>query len=187
MTPDWDDLVLVGRIARAQGNRGEVVVNSETDFPQDRFRAGAHFFINRARGVEVVTARAVRFHLGRPVLALAGVETISAAEELAGGELRIPADTLVPLPPGTFYRHELVGCRVRTGAGEAVGAVKAVEGSREGSRLIVDGPRGEILVPLADSICRVVDPRAGEIVIEPPDGLLEVNAPARAGRSARRR
>ena len=63
------------------------------------------------------------------------------AEALAGLELRIPAGELAPLPPGMYYHHDLVGCRVETSAGDAVGEVVAVEGSGEASRLVVETPR----------------------------------------------
>ena len=174
---NWDAMAVVGRIARAHGNRGEVIVNVETDFPQDRFRPGAEVFIERRGVVEALRLARVRFQHERPVLAIEGVETMNDAEALAGFELRVPVDRLAALPAGTFYRHELIGCRVETGSGAAVGVVKDVEGTVGGSRLIVDGgSRGEILIPLAAEICRAIDIAGQRIVIEPPEGLLELNA-----------
>jgi 16S rRNA processing protein RimM len=118
----------------------------------------------------------VRFQNGRPVIGLEGVETMNDAEALAGLELRVPLEDLAPLPPGTFYHHDLVGCQVVTGRGEEVGTVKGVEGTVGGSRLVVDGARGEILIPLATEICRTIDVPGKRIVIEPPEGLLDLNA-----------
>ena len=173
---NWDAMAVVGRIARAHGNRGEVIVNLETDFPQERFRPGADVFIERRGVVEALRLTKVRFQHERPVLAIEGVSTMNDAEALAGFELRVPVDRLAALPAGTFYRHELIGCRVETGSGAAVGVVKDVEGTVGLSRLIVDGgPRGEILIPLAAEICTAVDVAGQRIVIEPPDGLLELN------------
>jgi len=97
------------------------------------------------------------------------------AEALAGRELRVPIDRLAPLPGGTFYRHDLVGCRVETPAGELVGTVQNVEGTLSGSRLVVAATRGEVLIPLVAEICVTIDPAAKRIVVDPPDGLLEVN------------
>src|SRR5467141_2701451 len=97
-------MALVGRIARAHGLRGQVIVNLDTDFPETRFQPGAELFIE-------------------------GVTTIDDAEALAGSELRVPADRLFPLPAGSFYRHDLVGCRVETRDGQAVGTVSGVEGT----------------------------------------------------------
>ena len=169
-------MALVGQIARAHGNRGEVIVNLETDFPEERFQPGAELFTLRAGAVEKLEITAVRFQSGRPVVAVAGVVTIDAAERLAGLELRIPAARLVALPEGTFYHHDLVGCRVETRGGAAVGAVEAVEGAAGSSRLVVGGAHGEILIPLAAGICTLIDVTAKRIVIDPPEGLLDLNA-----------
>jgi 16S rRNA processing protein RimM len=170
-------MAVVGRIARAHGNRGEVIVNLHTDFPQDRFRPGAELFIERRGAVEALRLTKVRFQHERPVLAIDGVTTMNDAEALAGYELRVPVERLAALPAGTFYRHELIGCRVETRSGAPVGVVTDVEGTFGGSRLIVDGgSRGEILIPLAAEICTAVDVAAQRIVIEPPEGLLELNA-----------
>jgi 16S rRNA processing protein RimM len=172
---NWDDMALVGRIARAHGNRGQVIVNPETDFAEKRFRLGSEVFVERDGTVVPLTITGVRFHRARPILGLAGVETMNDAEALAGLELRVPASWLEPLPAGTWFQHELVGCRVETTRGEAVGLVERVEGGAGGSRLVVGGARGEVLVPLAGEICVVVDVAGRRIVVDPPDGLLDLN------------
>jgi 16S rRNA processing protein RimM len=168
-------MAVVGRIARAHGNRGQVIVNVETDFPAERFRAGAELFVQRAGAVQPLTVTSVRFQHERPVIGIAGVDTMNDAEALAGYELRVPATTLAALPEGTFYRHELVGCEVLTSAGEPVGVVERVEGTLSLSRLVIQGSRGEVLVPLVSAICTTIDVRGKRIVIDPPEGLLDVN------------
>lgn len=169
-------MALVGRIARPHGIRGQVIVNPETDFPEERFQPGAELFIDRGGIVEAVTLTTVRFQNGRPVLGIGGVETVNDAETLAGLELRVPVERLPSLPAGTFYRHDLIGCRVETTAGEPIGVVQDVEGSFGGSRLVVTADAtGEVLIPLATEICTVIDPVAKRIVIDPPAGLLEAN------------
>ena len=166
----------VGRIARAHGIRGQVIVSLDTDFPEERFRPGAELFIERNGAIQTLTLTSVRFHRDRPVIGIAGVETMSDAEALAGRELRVPVDRLAPLPGGTFYRHDLIGCRVETPAGELVGTVESVEGTLSGSRLVVSAAsRGEVLIPLVANICIAVDPAAKRIVIDPPEGLLDLN------------
>lgn len=175
--PEWDAMALVGRIARAHGIRGQVIVNADTDFPDERFRPGAVLFMKRAAGaVEQVTLTTVRFHRDRPVVGIDGVEDMNAANALAGAELRVPVESLTALPQGTFYRHDLIGCVVETESGMHVGAVTDVEGTLAGSRLVVGTERGEVLVPLATEICTTIDPARKRIVIRPPAGLLEVNA-----------
>lgn len=172
----WEEMALVGRIARAHGIRGQVIVNVDTDFPDERFRPGAELFVKRASGeVQTMTVATVRFQHDRPVIGFRGVDDMNTAETLAGLELRVPSDQLQPLPAGTFYRHDLIGCRVDTEDGEAVGMVSDVEGTLTGSRLVVHTDRGEALIPLAQEICTTIDLAGKRIVIRPPDGLLELN------------
>jgi len=176
MTADeWNECALVGRVARAHGNRGYVIVNPDTDFVEDRFRVGAELLANRGGRIDRMRVTAMRIHLGRPIVAFDGVETMNDAEAMAGVELRVPVAELAPLPGGMFYRHDLVGCRVETTGGQAVGDVTSVEGERGSSRLVVASPGGDILIPLADAICVVIDIAARRIVVDPPDGLLELN------------
>jgi 16S rRNA processing protein RimM len=172
----WKDMAVVGQIARAHGNRGQVILNAETDFPGERFRPGAELFVERGGVVQTLTITSLRFQRDRPVVGIAGVETMNDAESLAGCELRVPAERLAALPDGTFYRHDLIGCRVETRRGEPVGLVQRVEGTLDRSRLVIDGVRGEVLVPLVPEICMSIDVRGKRIVIEPPEGLLELNA-----------
>lgn len=171
----WDEYALVGRIARAHGNRGQVIVNPETDFVEERFQVGSVLQTWRDGRIEVLRVTAFRLQAGRPVIALAGVETMNDAEAMAGLELRIPVGELAPLPEGTFYRHDLVGCRVETTRGEVVGEVDKVEGETAASRLVVRTPRGEVLIPLAAQICVRIEPADRRIVVDPPEGLLEAN------------
>jgi len=175
----WETMAVVGVIARPHGLRGQVVVNPETDFPQERFRTDAQVFIRRGDVVQALTITTVRFHLGRPVLGLHGVDDADAAARYSGAELRVPVEWLAPLPEGMFYRHDLIGCRVMTQAGEAVGLVRDVEGTVGGSRLVVDAKYGEVLVPMAAHICISIDVPGREIIVNPPEGLLEANAKAR--------
>jgi 16S rRNA processing protein RimM len=173
-------MALVGRIARAHGIRGEMLVNPETDFVHERFRVGAVFYTFRAASLETIRVEAARLHLGRPLLKLSGVDTMSQAETLAGLELRVPLDELRRLPAGHYYRHELGGCRVETVDGAIVGLVDRVEGTAVTSRLVISAGAGrEILVPLAEEICVVIDPGARRIVIRPTPGLLDLNEPQR--------
>ena len=169
-------MAVVGRIARAHGIRGQVIVNPETDFPGGRFQSGAELFIERGGRVETLTVTTARFHRERPVIGIAGVDTMDDAEALAGQELRVPIDRLAALPPNTFYRHDLVGCQVDTRDGRTVGVVREVEGTLTGSRLVVDSAGGDVLIPLVSAICTLVDPASKRIVIDPPEGLIEANA-----------
>jgi 16S rRNA processing protein RimM len=166
----------VGRVARAHGNKGQVIVNPETDFPEERFRTGRTLFtLTGDAALRPLVISAVRFHRGRPIVGFEEVVSMNDAEALAGAELRVPESELVTLPEGAFYHHELVGCEVKTEAGRTVGTVKAVEGPSERSTLVVETRRGEVLIPLASEICIGIDPKRRTIVIAPPEGLIELN------------
>jgi 16S rRNA processing protein RimM len=185
---DWEDMALVGRIARPHGIRGQLIVNPDTDFPQDRFTPGAELFVRRGETVEVVTITTVRFQHERPVIGLRGVDDIDAATAYAGAELRVPPSQLTPLPEGVFYQHQLIGCSVVTVSGDPVGTVRAVEGSMGATRLVVTGVGGdEVLIPLAVDICVAIDPSEQRIVVAPPEGLLTLNAASPQGSRAERR
>jgi 16S rRNA processing protein RimM len=186
MTSDWDDLVLVGRIARTHGLQGQVVVNPETDFPEERFAPGSPLWVHVNARLERVVVSSMRLQNGRAVVGFAGHAAIEAAERLVGLELRIPEEGLHPLAEGVYYRHQLVGCAVETASGEAVGTVARVEEGAGGSLLVVDGRPGEVLIPLTVDICVDVDVGSRRIVVAPPEGLLELNE-TRRGRLTRER
>ena len=174
---NWDDAILVGVVARTHGNRGEVIVNAETDFPEERFYEGARLMTRAKDGtpgsLEVAT---MRMHQGRPVILFKGIGSMDEAELLAGTELRIAenegdADLL---EEGEYFHRDLIGCSVVTESGDPVGEVTAVEGDRGNTRLVVRSPRNEVLIPLADEIC-TIDVANKRITVRPPEGLLELN------------
>lgn len=173
----WDDAILVGVVARTHGNRGEVAVNAETDFPEERFRAGAQVMTRRKDGSpETLEIATMRMHQGRPVVLFKGIESMNDAELLAGLELRVAEGEADAgrLDEGEYYHRDLIGCAVVTEAGESIGEVTAIEGDRSATRLVVRSRRNEVLIPLADEIC-TVDIAARRITVRPPEGLLELN------------
>jgi 16S rRNA processing protein RimM len=170
----WSEMVIVGRIARPHGIRGEVVIDPATDFPEDRFAEGAEVFAQRGGTTQTMTVVAFRMHAGRPIVRFAASETMNDAEALRGLELRVPESKLGELPDNVWYHHQLLGSRVRTKDGKDVGTVTAISGPTERSILVIDGPRGQALVPLVTEFC-AVDVAGRTIEIDPPEGLLEVN------------
>lgn len=173
----------IGSIARLHGLRGELVINPDTDFPEDRFAPGATVLVRRGtddRALETLTIATSRMHKGRPIVTFTGVDTIEAAEALGRPVLWIRAADRPAAPDGQFYYDALIGCRVETVAGDAVGPVTRIEETGGVPLLVVASDAGgktqdEVLIPLAEDICRVIDPAARRIVIDPPEGLLDVN------------
>jgi len=174
---DWEGAILVGVVARTHGNRGEVIVNAETDFPEERFREGAQLMTRRKdSSLATLEVATMRMHQGRPVILFKGVASMNDAELLAGQELRIAEDDgdAELLGEGEYYHRDLIGCAVVTESGESIGEVTAIEGDRSATRLVVRSRRNEVLIPLADAIC-TVDVKAKRITVRPPEGLLELN------------
>lgn len=170
----WDQMVIVGRIARPQGIRGEVIIDASTDFPDERFGEGQSVIVRRGAEAETLTVAEFRMHGGRPVVRFDGTASMDDAEKLRGLEMRVPEASLAALPEGMWYHHELLGCRVRTKDGRDVGTVISIQGPTERSILEVDGPGGLALIPLAAEFVTVH--RDEKLVeIDPPEGLLEVN------------
>ena len=163
-------------MARAHGIRGQVIVNPETDFMEDRFKAGRVLLIGPADRAREYEIRDVRFHQGRPIVGLTGVETMNDAEALAGSDLWLAETAVAPLPQGTYYRHDLVGCEAYDTKGARLGRVTGVEGSLDRSYLIVDG---HMMVPLVADVVVAVDIEAHRVTIDPPEGLIDLNPPPR--------
>jgi 16S rRNA processing protein RimM len=177
-------MALVGRVVRPHGIRGAVVVQPETDFGAERFHAGARMFWRRRGEPEEEAVAESREHDGRWVVRFDGVTSMNDAESLRDLELRVPEDGLHGLAADRYYVHDLIGCRVVTVGGAGVGTVDRVELSTGTPLLVVSAEgAGEVLVPLAETICRRVDVAAKLIEVDPPAGLIDLNVTAkRAGR-----
>ncbi len=171
--------LVVGRVGRPHGLRGEVTVEVRTDDPDQRLAAGESLATVPAdRGP--LTVAGSRWHSGRLLVRFAGHESREAAEALRDTVLAIDSGQLVPLQDSEeFYDHDLIGLRVLTTGGEDVGTVSDV--LHHGQDLLVvagAGPRSgaEILVPFVAALVPEVDVAAGRLVIDPPAGLLDPDA-----------
>ena len=173
---DWDAMVTVGRIVRPQGRRGEVVVALDTDFAEARFQPGAALWTSKAGVTRTLTVTSSWPHQDRWVVAFDGFGSIDEAETLRDVELRVPVEALQPLGAGTFYVHDLAGCRVETMTGTIVGRRRA-GGPRGGTPLLVvsaNARRGARAAGRGD-LPAASTSAAKTIAIDPPDGLIEVN------------
>jgi 16S rRNA processing protein RimM len=175
--------VIVGRVGRPHGIRGEVVIGVRTDEPDLRFAVGATLDARNspdgdddARG-ERLTVVSARWHSGQLLVAFAGTTDRTAAGELTGRWLSVDSSQLPETgDPDEFRDHELIGLSVRTPAGDPVGVVTDV--LHYGQDLLVvrraDGGDEECLVPFVKAIVPEVDVPGGVLVIDPPPGLLDL-------------
>jgi 16S rRNA processing protein RimM len=171
--------VIVGRIGRPHGIRGEVVIGVRTDEPDLRFAVGATLDATERADEPAdgqLTVASARWHSGQLLVGFAGVTDRTAAGELTGRWLSMDSSQLPEIgDPDEFRDHELIGLSVRTCAGEPVGVVADV--LHPGQDLLVvrrtDGQEGECLVPFVKAIVPEVDVQGGVVVIDPPPGLLD--------------
>lgn len=173
--------LVVGRVAKSHGVRGELVVDIRTDSPEERFAPGSVLLGRAPRGggdAEYVV-EAARSHSGRLLLRLEGVGDRDSADALRGTLFLVDsADLDAPDDPEEFHDHQLIGLRADLPDGSALGEVVDVEHSGAGERLVVrrsdveDGRN--LLVPFVHAIVPEVDLGAGRVVVDPPEGLLEL-------------
>lgn len=170
--------LVIGRIAKAHGVTGEVVVDVRTDDPADRFAPGSVLRGRKPRGgpERTYVIETVREHAGRLLVRLTGVGDRNAADELRGTLFLVESGDLPPIEdPDEFYDHQLEGLAVRTVAGEAVGTVTEVLHTAAGELLSIKRPDGtELLVPFVSAIVTAVSLADGTVDIDPPDGLLNL-------------
>ncbi|MDD4866864.1 MAG: ribosome maturation factor RimM [Mycobacterium sp.] len=169
----------VGRVVKAHGIGGEVVVEIRTDDPAARFAPGTTLRAKKSRGggpERSYVIEGAREHGGRLLLRLAGVNGRDAAAALRGSLFVVDSAELPPIDePDTYYHHQLEGLRVRTTAGADLGVVAEVLHTAAGELLAVRRPGGgEVLVPFVGAIVTSVSLEAGLVEVDPPEGLLDL-------------
>jgi 16S rRNA processing protein RimM len=196
-TPRW---VLVARILRARGNKGEVAAEILTDFPE-RLTRLREVFVGHADGKNDPRCAALKRcwlsqnHRGQAVFHFEGVNSISEAEKFRGLEVLLPFEQRVTLPAGQYFVSDLIGCSVfenpamppivsssPCSLGEApslLGTIRDVQFPGEeisGTPLLeVETSGGELLIPLAVDICTKIDMEARRIDVVLPEGLRDLN------------
>jgi 16S rRNA processing protein RimM len=197
-----ENWVWLARIRRPQGRKGEVFAEILTDFPE-KFAERRHLWLLPASSVSVgapgpsqlgtretkpvpAQAREIKLtnhwlHKGGIVLHFAGVVSISAAEELKGMVVAIPQGDRAPLAADETYIGDLIGCVLVDVAGtEAVHVGEIEDVNRTAGPvplLVVQGARGEVLIPFAKSYLRKIDLEGKRVEMALPEGLVDLNAP----------
>lgn len=165
--------VVIGRIGRAHGIRGELNVDIRTDEPERRFAPGSSV----VAGDRTLTVANARHHSGRLVVSFEEIPDRNAAEVLHGAILEAEIDPLdVPDDPDEFYDHQVVGLAARTGD-DVVGTVTGIVHGPHQDTLTVEIDGREVFVPFVTEIVPVVDVRGGFVTINEVEGLLD---PAKA-------
>lgn len=161
-------MLLAGEIGKPHGLAGEVYVVVISDDPH-RFDPGAMLHHVDGRTLTVEVARA---HGGRFLVKFSGVDSREAAESIRGA-LYVPSSQARALEPDEFWHDDLVGCTVVDGEGSDIGTVSGVVAGPSQDLLEVTTHAGPRLVPLVKAIVTRIDPDARQIVLDPPEGLLD--------------
>lgn len=171
----YGDEVVIARIVKARGVRGEVACDVETDFPE-RFASLASVTVRMPDRTPLTLAIENHwFHQRRVIVKFEGYDTMTEAGTLVGGCLVIPEGDELPLADDQFFERRLVGSAVVTVSGQDVGRVTGLLRTGGTDLLVIEGNGGrEHLVPFADAICTEVDVEAKRITIDPPEGLLDL-------------
>jgi 16S rRNA processing protein RimM len=168
------DLVIIARAVKPRGLKGELVAELLTDFPE-RFEGLEELvLVSPGRERRVGRLENYWFQNDRVILKLAGYDDVEAAKELVGFEFAVPESERVPLPSDHYYDWELEGCTVKVGS-ESIGKVQSVIRTGGTEILAIADENGkESLIPLVDSIVVEIDAAGKTIVVDPPEGLLDL-------------
>jgi 16S rRNA processing protein RimM len=198
MTANPSPWIVLARLLRPQGRKGELIAELFTDFPE-RFEERRQVFLApsgfKGEAAEARSAEVLSFWLpmgkneGRIVLQFAGIDTITQAEGLAGLEVLVPDEDRMPLDEESVYISDLIGCTVYDGT-TVVGTITDVQfpATADGSRRLEDAApllevtseeNDEILIPFAKDFVIGVDAEAKRIDMALPVGLLDVNRSAK--------
>jgi 16S rRNA processing protein RimM len=145
---------------------GELKVDPLTDRPE-RFQPGTTINI----GERVYTVRSAHMHQKTLLLALEGIDSRTAADELRSLLIEVPEEELPELGPGEHYRYQLLGIEVFGAAGEPLGRIEDVIDTGANDVYAVRNAEGELLVPAIDTVVKQVDVAAGRMTVDVPPGL----------------
>lgn len=173
------DTVEVGRVGRPHGVRGEVAVESFSDAPE-RFAPGAELLATlpagRPAGTRRLTVESSRPHRGALLVRFAEASGRDGAEALRGALLEVPRESVPEAPEGTWYHFQLVGSRCHDRRRGDLGEVVEVAEDGGGVLLVIESGERRLLVPFVREMVREVDPEAGRIELDLPEGLIEACA-----------
>jgi 16S rRNA processing protein RimM len=177
--PHDDDTVVVGRIGRPHGVRGLATVEVRTDDPDLRFAPGTVLRTDPAgRGPLTIVDK--RWHSGTLLLQLAApsgevYETRETVDTLRNTMLLVPVAELPEIEePDSYYDHQLVGLSAQLPDGSVIGEVTVVRHEAQDLLVIRRAEGGEALVPFVAAIVPTVDVAGGFLVVDPPEGLLDL-------------
>lgn len=165
---DEPEYLVIARVVSPQGNRGEVKAEIVTDFPE-RFATTRAVWLGDER--RRFPLESYRLGDRTVILKLEGIDSIAEADELRGMLVEVPEAEAVRLPEGHYFWHQIVGLAVVTTGGESLGTVGDILQTGANDVYVVNGPRGEILIPAIKETIKSIDLEAGVMTVEPQQWL----------------
>ncbi len=162
--------LVVGRIGRAHGVLGEATVQVQTDDPDLRFKVGAKLILDNGKDL---TIRSARWHNQILLLAFDGVVDRNQIEELRDQMISAEVD-ITSLSPGEYHYQQLLGCQVFLQSDELIGEVDEIVKLPSQDLLSVAKNGKKVLIPMVKKIIISIDILTKKIVVDPPEGLLDV-------------
>jgi 16S rRNA processing protein RimM len=171
---DESELIAVGRIGPAHGNRGDVFVEPWTDLPEIRFAAGSVLNTDPA-AAGPLTVESWRLQGGKLLIHFVGVDDRDAVTALRSVQLVVPAGSRPRLEdPDDFYDSDLVGLLAVTLDGVDLGPVHEVVHVAGADYLLVNVNSAQRLIPFVKAIVPEVDVAGGRVLVAPPEGLFDL-------------
>ncbi len=169
-------MVVVGRLRKPHGLKGDCTLFPLTDSPETIFAPGREIWLVDLGGETVAgpfTVERSRSYHREWLVKFAGVDSRDALEPFRGLLLGVPQETLGPLADDEVYLHELDGFSVRLADETPLGLVSAVYELPAGLMIEVQGPKREFLLPYKKEFVQQVDRAGRRLVVTPPEGLIE--------------
>ena len=164
------EYIKIGKVVNTFGLKGELKIESYTDFPNERFRKGQILHIDSAEGFQQVTVLRKREHKGFLLVSFQGLEDINLVEKFKGYLVYISKDRIHELPAGQYYYFQLKGCSVHD-QNHFIGTVENVESGYQ-TILRIRTDEKEILVPYVDAFVKDVDVSNKRIDVNLIEGFL---------------
>jgi len=170
MESSESEFITIGEILAPSGVKGKLKVKIVTDFPQ-RFTPSSKIYVNG----QPMSIETTEWHRGTAIIKLNTIDSTEDAQKLRGQSIEIHHSQVYSLPEGQYYHFQLIGLEVWTTQEELLGNITEILTANSNDNYVVNGAKGEILIPAIEDVVKSIDLNKGRIVIEPIEGLLSLN------------
>jgi 16S rRNA processing protein RimM len=169
-----DPRIIVARVVKTQGNKGEVAADLLTDFPERFSHLRQVVLVKEGEAPFELVLDSFWFHKNRVIFKFHGVDSIDQAKKLAGYEVTVLESERISLPAGIYFQHDLVDCTLIGKSGEDYGKVIEVVQYGPNHLLKIQGASREFLVPFVENYLLEIDLQKKVIRCDLPEGLVEL-------------